>query len=252
MKKIFIPLISILLLTSCNKEEKLKLVLDSYLGYNQSALLQNFGNPKRTYYDGANKVVEFEFVEHYFNVSPNNTASSLNTPSARGAIQANGSSGLGFNYGDMQGSYSKDECKLSFTIDSRNLVKDWHQAGNNCTEYATRENINHQYLADLPRIMEKTYGFDFTRSSSGMKVKEINPFSHAQQAGLMPGDIITKINNINVSNLPVEVAKDELNKNSQAKLILIRNKEEKELLVKKSEISRLHLYDESLQKFMKL
>lgn len=249
MKKL--PLVfCVFFLSSCSGEEKLKLVLDSYLGYNQSTLVQNFGQPNKIFNNGGNKVLEFEFVEHHFNLSPNNTANSLNTPSASGGVRANGSGGVNFNYGDLQGSYSKDECRLTFTVDPRDTVKDWHHTGNACTRYATRENVNHQYILDLPRITDKTYGFNFNKSSKGMRVKDINALSSAYGEGLRKGDVISKINGVAMQGLPTEFAHAELGKNTQAKLEVLRGKEVLNLSIKKADIPRLALYKKSLQKFM--
>ncbi len=241
----------VFLLSSCNStEEKLKLVLDSYLGYKQTALVQNFGQTTKAFYNGSDKVLEYEFVEHHFDISPNNTSTSLNTPSASGNITPNGSGGLNFNYKDLQGSYSTSECKLAFTVNRLDQVKDWHYSGNACARYATKENVNRQYIVDLPKIMDKTYGFDFQKSSKGFRVKTINPLSSAYQAGLKANDTITKINGLDMRNNPIEIGEHELEKNSQAKLSVERGSERLELLVKKAEIGRLYLYKKSLRKFL--
>jgi hypothetical protein len=244
---------------SCGTKEKLKIVLDSYKGYDQASVVQNFGAPERIIDSNGSKVIEYHFTEQHFNLSPNNSLnSSINSPvnsalNNRNYLNAsNGpnSTNLNFGLGSVQGYYSSSECRLTFTADARHIVKDWHYEGSLCERYATRENVNHQYIEDLARATDKAYGFQLAKASKGMKVTELYPESSAYKAGLTKGDLVTKINDLNVVNIPIEVAYHELNSNSQAKLIVLRKAEEIKLSVKKSDIPRIYSHKKSARKFL--
>lgn len=269
--KLICVLLSLFLLNSCDKVNHLKLVLDSYLGYRQTNLIQNFGKPDKITYSGSSKILEYEYVEHNFNLSPfdpkdpNNIANnpSLNNPGVgsignpilnnsilNGGIKTNGSGDVRFRYGEYQGGYSRQECQLRFTLDPQEIVRDWDAEGNACLRYANNQNFNREYIRDLPKIVDKTYGLKLKKSSQGLKVKNVHPLSSASQLGLREGDIISKINDLVTRNLSQEYALVELSKFSQVKLQVLRKKEILDLVVKKSDIPRLDLYNKKERKFM--
>ncbi len=248
MKKL-IPFCCAFLLVACNTEEKLKIVLDSYKGYNQSYVMQNFGQPKRIYDNGGGtKVIEYLYTVENFDITPNNVTKSTYVNSNNGTNSKN----VSFGYGSMSGTYSSSECKLSFTTDSSNLVRDWHYSGSLCTNYASKQNLNHQYVADLARTTDRDYGFKLDDNSKGMKVKEIYAQSSAYQLGLRQGDLITKINDLDLAGEPVALAYHELNSKEQAKIYVSRKAEEFNLVVKKSNIPRSYSFKKSTRKFLGL
>jgi len=116
--------------------------------------------------------------------------------------------------------------------------------------YATRANLNRQYLRDLPQIIDKTYGLKLKNSSKGLRVKSVHPLSSAGQLGLLEGDIITKINDLMTRNLTEISALVELSKYAQVKLEVLRGKELMSFNVKKSDIPRLDLFNKKERKFM--
>ncbi len=238
---------SFFFLASCTSEEKLKTVLDSYKGYDQSCLVQTFGQAQKIFDSNGTKVLEYQISEQSFNLMPNN---SINNSRYLYSRNRAGSNNVNFGIGSMQGYYSSDECKLTFTTDSRNIVRDWHYQGNICTRYATRENVNHKYIYDLMHETDKAYGFQLDKTSKGLKVKEVYPESSAYKTGLRKDDLLTKINDLELSNLPIELAYQELNSKSQSKLTVSRKAEEMVLVVKKSEIPRLYSYNKSTRKFL--
>lgn len=264
--------ICLVLLGSCDGLDRLKLLGDSYVGYKQSNLIESFGKPKDITYIGPEKVLEFRFVEHFFNLSPfdpqnpNNPANdprfnnpgvnsplanpNLNNSIVNGGIRSNGRGDVSFRYGELQGAYSRKECNLRFTVDSNDLVKNWNYTGNNCLAYATRANLNRQYLRDLPGIIDKTYGLKLKNSSKGLRVKSVHPLSSAAQLGLLEGDTITKINDLVTRNLTEISALVELSKYAQVKLEVLRGKEIMSFNVKKSDIPRLDLFNKKERKFM--
>jgi PDZ domain len=270
--KIICVLLTLFLLSSCDQDRTLNLVMDSYLGYKQSNLIENFGKPRDISYSGTDKILEFGFEEHNFNISPfdskdpNNIANdpALNNPGINptitngilnnsilnGGIRTDGSGDVSFRYGDFQGAYSRNECRLRFTVDQQDNVKGWNQSGNSCLRYATRSNINRQFLNDLPKITDKSYGIQLKSSSKGLKIKDLHPLSSASQLGLRKGDLITKINNIFTANLSEHSALMELSKYAQVKLEVLRGKEVLNLDIKKSDIPRLDRFRKRDRRFM--
>lgn len=250
---------SLLLLASCTTKEKLKIVLDSYKGYDQANVVQNFGAPQRIFDSNGTKVMEYHFTQQSFNLSPSNSLnSSVNSPASsvfnnRNYVNANNgpnSTNLNFGIGSLQGSYSSSECKLTFMVDPHHIVKDWHYDGTLCERYATRENVNHKYIEDLTYATDQAYGFQLAKTSKGLKVTELYPESSAYKAGLSIGDLVTKINELNVVNIPLEVAYHELNSRSQSRLTILKKTGETNLTVKKSDIPRLYSYKKSTRKFL--
>ena len=264
--------ICLILLSSCDQDRTFNLVMDSYLGYKQSSLIENFGRPKDISYSGTDKILEFGFEEHSFNLSPfdpenpNNPANNpalnnpginsslanpiLNNSILNGGIRSDGSGDVNFRYGELQGAYSRNECRLRFTVDQQEKVTGWNQSGNACYRYANRSNINRQFLSDLPKIMDKSYGLALKPSSKGLRVKSVHPLSSAGQLGLQKGDVITKINDVMTRNLSEISALSELGKYAQVKLEVLRGKELMSFNVKKSEIPRLDRFSKKDRKFM--
>ncbi len=249
MKKLLL-FCSLLFLVSCTSKEKLKIVLDSYKGYDQANVVQNFGSPQRIFDSNGTKVMEYQFIEQHFNLLPNNSNSSINNSNYLNGSNGPNSTNINFGIGSARGYYSSSECRLTFTADSHNIVRDWHYQGTLCERYATRENVNHKYISDLMHATDKAYGFQLVKASKGLKVTEVYPESSAYKLGLTKGDLITKINDLNVVNIPIELTYQELNSKSQSELIVLRKTEELSLTVKKSEIPRLYSYKKSERKFL--
>ncbi|MCE2928159.1 MAG: PDZ domain-containing protein [Candidatus Caenarcaniphilales bacterium] len=247
MKKTFSCLIIIFLLGGCSDYEKLKIVCDSYLGYKQSFLIQNFGQPKKIISNNSDKIFEYGFIEHNFNLSPSLGVGS--GPIIRGTNR-NNDTNINLNYNNVQGTYSTTECRLTFTIDRNDEVKSWHQSGNACTAYAVRNYVNQQYILDLPEIVDEVYGFNVDKNSSGLRVKDVHPESKAYESGLRKNDLISRINDKEIKKLPIEFALDILKKNTKVKLTLKRKSGEEEIWISQSKIPRLSLYSKSTRKFL--
>lgn len=242
----FFPLSLAFILSSCGWKEKLIVVLDSYRGYDEINLIQNFGKPSKSYLTNGAKVLEFEFVEHHLNVS--NGASLFNDGLSINSTP--NSQSLGVKVGDIRASYVINQCNLSFTVDQRNLVKDWDYRGNSCKRYATRNNVNKQYVLDLPKIQEKTYAFNLKKKPKGFVIVDLSPLSSAYQLGLREKDVLVKMNDLDLSNTPIEIPYDQMVKSSMLKLVVLRAKERFEFTVPKTEIARMFLYKKSIRRFL--
>ncbi len=240
----------LLLLNSCSRSaERLVVVLDSYRGYNELSLNQKFGQPSKSFLSNGSKVLEFEFVEHNFNLNSSNGSNLFDNDSLSINSQPN-SKYASVGYGDVNASYSINECTLAFTVDPSGIVRTWDYRGNSCTRYATRSNVNRQYLIDLPRIMDKTYAFNFKKTKKGLLITDLSPLSSAYQTGLRTKDLIIKMNDLDLRGVPIELAHDQIAKHQELNLTILRGKEEIPFLIKKSEIARLYLYKKSIRKFL--
>lgn len=252
MKKLSLVL-CIFLMISCNRVERLRIVLDSYKGYQEAQLYQNFGAFQRSYLSGNNKIVEYHEKVENFHINPNanlntNTANN-NQPFFNSNNRAN-SQNINFGLGSVQGQYTSSECLLRFTIDPRNIVQTWSYDGSLCHNYATRENINPNYLRDLAVATEQSYGLTLKSSRKGAKIVDIYPGSSAYKQGLRKGDLLTRINDLDLAGLAKEFAYNELNSKNQSRIIALRKETDLDILVSKSQTPLLYSYPKSTKKFL--
>jgi len=102
----------------------------------------------------------------------------------------------------------------------------------------------------LPNLYKVLYGVDYKKTKQGIKITKVRDGSHAQDVGLLAGDLVTFINNKNVIGLSIEFADDLFNKNNQINLRITRGNEEKQISIKKTKFPKISLYKKSVKKFL--
>jgi hypothetical protein len=239
-KKIPLHLFCLILCFSsfgCSSEEKLTAVLDSYVGYPISSLKKQMGEP--------NEIQKLDDIQAYIygfsrvDFVPSNT---VVTRSSRRYPYTKVVDSFG-------GYYQRNYCTLKFFTKGTKIDSARYE-GNSCLSYARRKYVNPQFVLDLPNLYKVLYGVDYKKTKQGIKITKVRDGSHAQDAGLLAGDLITFINNKNVIGLPIEFADDLFNKNNQINLRITRGNEEKQISIKKTKFPRISLYKKSTRKFL--
>ncbi|MFM7457700.1 MAG: PDZ domain-containing protein [bacterium] len=221
----------------CSSEEKLKAVLDSYVGYPISSLKKQMGEP--------NEIQKLDDTQAYIygfsrvDFVPSNT---VVTRSSRRYPYTKVVDSFG-------GYYQRNYCTLKFFTKGTKIDSTKYE-GNSCLSYARRKYINPQFVLDLPNLYKVIYGIDYKKTRRGVKITKIENGSHAQNVGLLVDDLITSVNNKNVVGLPIEFVRDIFNTSEQIDLRLIRGNEEKQISVKKTQFPKMSLYKESVKKFL--
>jgi membrane-associated protease RseP (regulator of RpoE activity) len=236
-------ILSILLfaLSACSEQEKLALVLESYVNYSENDLLNNFGHPSDTIMQGNNKIHYYGFSRRVYN-PPLGYGFGTGFYGRRGML-------LGPSYYGV-GSYTTYQCNISFKVDQRNIVENWNLDGNSCARYSKRKLVNPKFITDLPKLTEKVYGFKYKKTRKGIKVTSILEESIAYKNGLRKGDIIKSINSKDMTKLPVEYANDELNYNDKVTIVYERDGKQSLLSFPKTRMQKLELYPKSLKNFL--
>ena len=237
----------------CSSKEKLEAVLDSYVGYPISSLKKQMGEPKNIQKINGSQAYIYGFLRTVY--VPPTTVASTNTTggaytnflgdSAYTSLDTNSTTTVN-TYG---GYYQNYYCILKFFTNGSKVSSATYE-GNSCLTYAKHQYVNPQFVLDLPNLYKVLYGIDYKKTKQGIKITKVRDGSHAQDAGLLAGDLITFINNKNVIGLPIEFADDLFNKNNQINLRITRGNEEKQISIKKTKFPRISLYKKSTRKFL--
>ena len=211
----------------CSSKEKLEAVLDSYVGYPISSLKKQMGKPKSIQTINGSQVYNYGFLRTTY-VQPATVA-------RKNAIGG--------------GYYQDYYCVLKFFTNGSQISSTTYE-GNSCLTYARHRYVNPQFVSDLPNLYKVMYGIDYKKTKQGIKIISVRDGSHAQDVGLLAGDLITSINNKNVIGLPIEFADDLFNTNNQIDLRIMRGNEEQQIAIKKTKVPRLSLYKKSVKKFL--
>jgi hypothetical protein len=228
--------------SACSEKEKLKAVMNSYIGYNIESVSSKLGHPLSTTEEGAYKIYKYGFS----NISFVKNRTSNNSSSTAGGFWSGVADGLSYN----GGYYQQYNCSLEFKVDQQSIIRNYYYTGNSCSAYGKKKYVNPRYILDLPNKVTEFYGFEYKKTKKGLKVESIDERSRAFEAGLNNGDIIQKINGQSIIALPIEFAADLISKNRKIKLDILRKKEMKILTIEITKIPTLEFYQKGIRKFL--
>jgi hypothetical protein len=219
-----IILISLFLTTACSEKDKLKAVMNSYVGYNIESVSAQLGYP-------LSKIEEASFTIYRYGFSKlvytSNGLSNSNT-----------------------GHYEQYRCSIEFKVDKKNIIHSYDYSGNGCYSYAKKKYVNPKYILDLPTNVTEFYGFEYKKISKGLKIESVDERSKAFEAGLRKNQIIQRLNGQDITGLPIEFAVDIISKHKKLKLEILDKKQINNIDIEITKIKTLELYKPKINKFL--
>ena len=237
-----IIVISLFLTTACSEKDKLKAVMNSYVGYNIESVSAQLGYPLSRIEEANFTIYRYGFSKLLY-ISSRTSSSSSNI----GGFWSGVANGLSNSSG---GHYEQYGCSVEFKVDKKNIIHSYDYSGNACYGYAKKKYVNPKYILDLPNKVTEFYGFEYKKISKGLKIESVDERSRAFEAGLRKNQIIRSINGQALTGLPIEFAVDIISKHKKLKLEILDKKQINNIDIEITKTKTLELYKPKISKFL--